>query len=159
MDWNNKIKPLEHSRRPYFPVSVEGKRPQPPELFFTFFPISFFSVAMIILGFPGGLVVKNPAYNVGDAGDVGPVCVQKIPWRRKWQPSPILFPGEAHGQRSLAGFRPQGHKESDTTGHARDYHPHYRPVTTLNVFFCLVNSMKLDLCFGFCSVPIGQNSV
>ena len=114
---------------------------------------------MIILGFPGGLVVKNPAYNVGDAGDVGPVCVQKIPWRRKWQPSPILFPGEAHGQRSLAGFRPQGHKESDTTGHARDYHPHYRPVTTLNVFFCLVNSMKLDLCFGFCSVPVGQNSV
>ena len=29
-----------------------------------------------------------------------------IPWRRAWQPSPIFFPGESHGQRSLAGYGP-----------------------------------------------------
>ena len=29
--------------------------------------------------------------------------VEKIPWRRKWQPNPIYLPGEFHGQRSLAG--------------------------------------------------------
>ena len=41
--------------------------------------------------------------------------VRKIPWRRKWQPSPIFLPGKSHGQRSLAGFSPWGCKESDTT--------------------------------------------
>ena len=42
-------------------------------------------------------------------------CVGKIPWRRKWQSTPVFLPGESHGQRSLAGRSPQGHKESDTT--------------------------------------------
>ena len=37
-------------------------------------------------------------------------------WRRKWQPTPVFLPGKFHGQRSLAGYRPWGHKESDTTG-------------------------------------------
>ena len=41
--------------------------------------------------------------------------VGKIPWRRKWQPTPVFLPGESHGQRSLVGFSPRGHKESDTT--------------------------------------------
>ena len=31
---------------------------------------------------------------------------QKIPWRRKRQPTPVLLPGESHGQRSLAGYSP-----------------------------------------------------
>ena len=29
--------------------------------------------------------------------------VRKIPWRRKWQPTPVLLPGKSHGQRSLVG--------------------------------------------------------
>ena len=37
------------------------------------------------------------------------------PWRRKWQPTPVLLPGKSHGQRSLVGYNPWGHKESDTT--------------------------------------------
>ena len=41
--------------------------------------------------------------------------VRKIPWRRKWQPTPVFLPGESHGQRSLAGCSPWGRKESDTT--------------------------------------------
>jgi len=41
--------------------------------------------------------------------------VGKIPWRRAWQPAPVFLPGESHGQRSLAGYSPWGHKESDTT--------------------------------------------
>ena len=32
------------------------------------------------------------------------------PWRRKWQPTPVFLPGESHGQRSLAGYSPWGHK-------------------------------------------------
>ena len=30
--------------------------------------------------------------------------VRKVPWRRKWQPTPVFLPGEFHGQRSLAGY-------------------------------------------------------
>ena len=33
-----------------------------------------------------------------------------MPWRRKWQPTPVFLPGEFHGQRSLAGYSPWGHK-------------------------------------------------
>ena len=36
-------------------------------------------------------------------------------WRRKWQPTPVVLPGESHGQRSLVGYSPWGLKESDTT--------------------------------------------
>ena len=41
--------------------------------------------------------------------------VGKMPWRRKWQPSAVFFPGESHGQRSLVGYSPWGCKESDMT--------------------------------------------
>ena len=41
--------------------------------------------------------------------------VRKIPWRRKWQPTPVLLPGESHGGRSLVGYSPWGCKDSDTT--------------------------------------------
>ena len=41
--------------------------------------------------------------------------VGKILWRRKWQPTPVFLPGNFHGQRSLVGYNPWGHKESDTT--------------------------------------------
>ena len=40
-------------------------------------------------------------------------CAGKIPWRRKWQPTSIFLPGEFHGQRSLVGYSPWGHKDSD----------------------------------------------
>ena len=40
---------------------------------------------------------------------------QEDPWRRKWQPTPGFLPGESHGQRSLVGYSPRGHKESDMT--------------------------------------------
>ena len=43
--------------------------------------------------------------------------VRKIPWSRKWQPTPVFLPGELHGQRSLLGYSPWGGKESDMTEH------------------------------------------
>ena len=45
--------------------------------------------------------------------------VRKIPWRRKWQPTPVFLPGKSRGQRSLVGYSPQGCNESDTTEHSR----------------------------------------
>ena len=38
--------------------------------------------------------------------------VKKIPWRR---PTPVLLPGESHGQRSLGGYTAKDYKESDMT--------------------------------------------
>ena len=46
-------------------------------------------------------MVKNPPANAGDIRDVGSPWVRKMPWRRKWQPAPVFFSGEFHGQRSL----------------------------------------------------------
>jgi len=47
------------------------------------------------------LVVKNPSANAVDIRDAGLIpWVRKIPWRRKWQPSPVFLPGESHGQRN-----------------------------------------------------------
>ena len=34
--------------------------------------------------------------------------VRKVPWRKEQQPTPVFFPGESHGQRSLVGYRPRG---------------------------------------------------
>ena len=39
----------------------------------------------------------------------------KIPWRRKWQPTPVCLPGKSHGQRSLVGCGPRGRREWDRT--------------------------------------------
>ena len=41
--------------------------------------------------------------------------VRKIPCRREWLPSPVFLPGEFHGQRSLVGYSPWDHRESDMT--------------------------------------------
>ena len=41
--------------------------------------------------------------------------VGKIPWRRKWQPTPAFLPGQSHGCRDPVGYGPWGCKESDMT--------------------------------------------
>ena len=41
--------------------------------------------------------------------------VRKIPWIRIWQSTPALLPGKPHGERSLAGYSPWGHKQLDMT--------------------------------------------
>ena len=66
--------------------------------------------------FPGGSVVKDSACEGRSCTRLSfDLWVRKIPWRRKWQPTPVLLPGEFHGQRSLVGYSPEGHKESDAT--------------------------------------------
>ena len=62
--------------------------------------------------FLGGLAGKEPACN---AGDPGLIWIGKIPWRREWLPTPVFLPGEFHGQRSLEGYSPRGHKGLDMT--------------------------------------------
>ena len=47
-----------------------------------------------------------------------------IPWRRKWQPTPVFLPGKPHGWRNLVGYSPWGHKELDVTEHLQF---HFQP--------------------------------
>ena len=60
-----------------------------------------------------GWEVKASACNARDLGLIP--GSGKIPWRRKWQPTPVFLPGESHGRGSLVGYSPRGRKESDTT--------------------------------------------
>ena len=61
-------------------------------------------------------MVKTPPADAGDIRDVGLIPGSgKSPGGRKWQPIPVFLPGEFHGQRSLVGYSPWGHKELDMT--------------------------------------------
>ena len=63
-------------------------------------------------GFPGDSVGgREPACQCRRHGFKP--WVREIFWRKKWQPTPLFLPGESHGQRSLVGYSPWGHKESD----------------------------------------------
>jgi len=48
------------------------------------------------MGFPGGSLVKESAWNCRRHG-FDP-WVKKILWRRKWQPTPVFLPGKSHGR-------------------------------------------------------------
>jgi len=67
---------------------------------------------MCLSGFPGGsngrvsLQCRRPGFNP---------WVGKIPWRRKWQHTPVFLPRELHARRSLTGYSPWDPKESDMT--------------------------------------------
>ena len=58
------------------------------------------------------LLGKESTCNAGDVREMFYPWVGKISWRRTQQPTPVLFPGETSGQRSLAACSPQGHKRS-----------------------------------------------
>ena len=74
-----------------------------------FFPFKY----LIFNKFPGGSEVKVSACNAGDLGLIPESG--RFPWRSKWQPTPVLLPGESHGWRNLMGDSPRGCKELDTT--------------------------------------------
>ena len=63
-------------------------------------------------GLPNDSAVKSPS-GMQELRETWPgfsPSVWKIPWRRAWQPTPVFFPGESHGQRSLVGYSPWGRK-------------------------------------------------
>ena len=69
-----------------------------------------------LLGLPHWLSNKESTCN---ARDLQEMWVRSLGWEdpleRKWQPTPVFLPGKSHGQRSLAGYSPWGHKGLDTT--------------------------------------------
>ena len=68
---------------------------------------------LIVLGFPGGSDGKESTCNAGEAGSIS--RLGRFPWRRERLTTPVFWPGEFHGQRSLEGYSQWGHKELDMT--------------------------------------------
>ena len=73
----------------------------------------FFPDPSLAMGTPQ---VAQPGKNLPSMLETGfDPWVENIPWRRKWQPTPVFLPEESNGQKNLAGYSPWGRKESDTT--------------------------------------------
>ena len=69
-----------------------------------------------IIGFPGGTSGKESTCQRGrPRRHRFNLWAGKMPWRRKWQPTPVLLPRDFNGQRSLVGYSPWGCKESHMT--------------------------------------------
>ena len=66
-----------------------------------------------IWGFPGDSDSKESAWDAGNLGSIP--GSGRSPWRREWQPTEAFLSGEFLKQRSLVGYSPRGHKESDIT--------------------------------------------
>ena len=58
---------------------------------------------------PGDLGLISGLGRRGGGGEYGPS------WRRVWKPTPVFLPRKSYGERSLVGYSPWGHKESNTT--------------------------------------------
>ena len=104
-------------------------------------------ISLGIRDFPGGSDGKSICLQCRRPG-FDP-WVGKIPWRRKWQPTPVLLPGKSHGQRSLAGCSPWGHKESDMT---EQLHFHFQCLQVSSMleyvseFFSFLRLNNIPLC-------------
>ena len=73
-------------------------------------------IVFIIIGLPAGVTGEKPACQCRRHKRVRfDLWVQKIPWRRKWHPTPVFLPRKFRLQRSLDGYSPCGRKEMDTT--------------------------------------------
>ena len=79
------------------------------------------SMNLPILGLPRWCSGKESSCNAGDAGDRGLSLDQEDPLEEDLQTTPVCLPRQSHGLKSLAGYSPWGHKESDMTEHARTY--------------------------------------
>ena len=90
------------------------------------------------LGFPDGTSGKeSPSqYRRCKRWGLNPRA-RKIPWRRKWKPTPEFLPGESHGQRSLEGYSPEGRKESDMTEHIHT-NPHLHLLGPVRILWFLM---------------------
>ena len=95
----------------------------------------------IEMGFQGVSVVKESACQCRRCR-FNP-WVRKIPWRRKWQLTPVFLPGESHGQRSLLGYRPWGCKERT---YLSDWvHTHFFEISVYINLYCGKFNCRVDL--------------
>ena len=81
---------------------------------------------------------------------------QAVVWRRKWQPPPVLLPGESQGKRCLADYNPWGLKESDTTERLTHTHTHthtHIASVSLNYLKCFISLFLSRQRSEWCIIP------
>ena len=98
--------PLEPPCRP-------SRSSQSTELSALGYTTAFHKLFYTVVGLPWQLRWERACLQRGRPGF--DLWVGKMPWRRKWQPTPVFLPGEFHGWRSLVGYGPWGRTESDVT--------------------------------------------
>ena len=88
--------------------STEEKQEMLKRYWYSVFLLTFIAFVQVAKEFPKWLSSKKICLQCRRQGS-NP-WVRKMPWKRKWQPTPVFSPGEFHGQRSLVGFSPWGHR-------------------------------------------------
>ena len=68
-----------------------------------------------VKGFPGDANDKELPANAGNVRDEGSIPGSGRSLEEEMTTTPVFWPGESHGQRSLVGYGPWGHRESDMT--------------------------------------------
>ena len=106
------------------------------------------------MGFPGNSVVKEFCQCRRPGFDP---WVGKIPWRRKWQPTPVFLPGKSHGQKSLEGYSPKNHGRvrHDLGTKQKQQLPKSIPISKLSPFLPLCQ--RLGKLFQ-ASFPLGETT-
>ena len=79
------------------------------------------------MGFPSGSDGKESVFNAGDTGSIP--GSGRSPREEKWPPTLVFLPGKPHGQRTLAGYSPWGHKR---VGHDLATKQHSTPINIQN---------------------------
>ena len=70
----------------------------------------------------------------------------RLPWRRKWKPTPVFLPGKFNEQRSLADDNPWGCKESDTNEYVHTHTHTYTqkfPVEPEQNYWCISPQLSI----------------
>ena len=100
------------------------------------------------LGFPGGSDGKESSCQHRRLG-FNP-WLRKIPWRRKWQPTPVFLPGKFHGQRSLSGYSPWGHKSQTWLRRLNNHNFIIHRISLLSQWyeFTVANLKGIEKCKG-----------
>ena len=115
---------------------------------------SFLWLNNIPLGFPNGSLVKNlPAMQA-----LQEMQFRSLGWEDPLEEgmtiTPVFLPGESHGQRSLAGCSPWGHKESDTTEPLKKQknqstHPLVQVLTSVTLFYLSIIFLSISLLVSY----------
>ena len=86
--------------------------------------------------------------------------VGKIPWSRKWQPTPVFLPGKFHGQRNLVGYSAWGRKEWYNWAHTHTHTHTHRGLKSFLSFLVSGEISPVFSCFfNLTSCPCHQVSV
>ena len=94
------------------------------------------------MSFPGGSDGKASAYNAGDPGSIP--GLGRSSGEGKWQRTSILLPGKSHGWRSMVGYSPWDHKESETKERLH-FHFHSILDTHTYIYISLLGNVQFYL--------------